>query len=159
MQLLIKQRVFSWLDSYNIYDEMQQKKYYVKSEVFTLGHRMHLYDLNGRELGRIKQELFTLTPRFEIEATNGIHGEIKKKFTFFKPRFELSFGNYTVEGDFFEWDYEVKQNDIVIASISKEFFHFTDTYVINVDESDALIVLMIVLAIDAIKDERDNNND
>ena len=57
MQLLIKQRVFSWLDSYNIYDEMQQKKYYVKSEAFTLGHRMHLYDLNGRELGRIKQEL------------------------------------------------------------------------------------------------------
>ena len=85
-------------------------------------------------------------------------GEIKKKFTFFKPKFELSFGGYAVDGNYFEWDYEVKQNDKVIATISKEFFHLTDTYVINVEENDALVVLMIVLAIDAIKDEQNHHN-
>jgi uncharacterized protein YxjI len=42
-----------------------------------------------------------------------------------------------------------------IASISKELFHLSDTYVINVsDPENALTALMFVLAIDAEKCSR-----
>ncbi|MFR8331036.1 MAG: hypothetical protein ACLU9S_00605 [Oscillospiraceae bacterium] len=37
MKLLIRQRVFSWSDTYDVYDEAGTPKYYVKAEVFTLG--------------------------------------------------------------------------------------------------------------------------
>ena len=30
MRLLIKQRVFSWTDSYDVYDENENPKYFVK---------------------------------------------------------------------------------------------------------------------------------
>lgn len=157
MQLLIKQRVFSWLDSYNIYDEMQQKKYYVKSEVFTLGHRMHLYDLNGRELGRIKQELFTLTPRFEIEAKNGIHGEIKKKFTLFKPAYEINYNGYKVEGNFLGWNYDVLRDGENVMHIKKEYFSWGDTYVIDIKyPQDEILGLLLVLSIDAANCDKNN---
>lgn len=47
------------------------------------------------------------------------------------------------------------QNNLV-ASISKELFHMTDTYVIDIaDPQDALHALMFVLAIDAEKCSRD----
>ena len=42
MKLLIRQRVFSWSDTYDVYDEAGTPKYYVKAEVFTLGHRIHV---------------------------------------------------------------------------------------------------------------------
>lgn len=38
MRLLIKQRVFSWTDSYDVYDENENPKYFVKAEFFSLGH-------------------------------------------------------------------------------------------------------------------------
>ena len=42
-----------------------------------------------------------------------------------------------------------------MAAVSKELFHWTDTYVIDVaDERDALYALMVVLAIDAEKCSR-----
>ena len=42
-----------------------------------------------------------------------------------------------------------------VASISKELFHWTDTYTIDIhDPADALCALMLVLAIDAEKCSR-----
>lgn len=37
MRLLIKQRVFSWTDSYDVYDENENPKYFVKAEFFLPG--------------------------------------------------------------------------------------------------------------------------
>ena len=65
---------------------------------------------------------------------------------------------WSVEGNIFEWDYTIKKcaNEI-IATVTKELFKFTDTYTINViDEKDAIPALMLVLAIDAEKDQRDD---
>ena len=58
MQLLIKQRVFSWSDTYDIYDEQGNQKYFVKNELISLGHRLHVYDAAHNEIGFIKQKLF-----------------------------------------------------------------------------------------------------
>lgn len=38
MRLLIKQWVFSWTDSYIVYDEQGNIKYTVKAELLALGH-------------------------------------------------------------------------------------------------------------------------
>ena len=55
-----------------------------------------------------------------------------------------------------EWDYTIAdENGNTVATISKELFHWTDTYVIDVtDAKDALHALMFVLAIDAEKCSR-----
>lgn len=55
-----------------------------------------------------------------------------------------------------EWDYNITGSDgCTVATISKEILHWTDQYVIDVvDENDALIALMFVLAIDAEKCSR-----
>ena len=83
---------------------------------------------------------------------------ICKEFTFFTPRFTLECSDWEVNGSFMEWDYTIDSPSRgCIATITKEFFHWTDTYVIDVaDPKDALGALMVVLAIDAEKCSRNN---
>ncbi len=107
MRLLIKQRVFSWTDTYDIYDEWNNPKYFVKAEFFSLTHQLHVYDNNDREIGIIHQKMFTLLPTFEIEVDGEIRGVIKKKFSFFHPQYEIDYRGWHVEGDFLGWDYDV----------------------------------------------------
>ena len=55
MKLLMKQRVFSWSDTYDVYDENGNPKYFVRNEIFSLLHRIHVSDMQGNEIGMIKQ--------------------------------------------------------------------------------------------------------
>ena len=51
MKLLFKQRMFSWFDSYDIYDEAGNTVYVVKGQL-SWGHMLKIFDANGNELGR-----------------------------------------------------------------------------------------------------------
>ena len=68
----------------------------------------------------------------------------------------IDYMNWSVKGDILEWDYDVNdENGSLIAHISKEILNLTDTYCIDVeDDKNALHVLMLVLAIDAEKEQR-----
>lgn len=158
MKLLIKQRVFSWTDSYDIYDENGNRKYFVKAEFLSLGHQLHVYDNNNNQIGMIKQKLLTLLPQFEIEIGGITKGYIQKKFTLFKPKYEIDFNGWRVEGDFMGWDYDVYSGCSSIIHISKELFRWGDTYAINFSNpADELMGMMLVIAIDAANCSQDND--
>lgn len=156
MKLLFKQRLFSWLDSYDIYDESGNTMFTVEGQL-AFGHTLHILNRNGEHIGTVKQELFTFMPRFCIYKNDVPIGHVSKEFAFFKPKYNIDFNGWQIEGDFFEWDYTIKDScGKQIAVVSKELFNFTDTYVIDVAEPVyALDALMFTLAIDAEKCSRD----
>lgn len=151
MKLLIKQRVFSWTDSYDVYDEAGRPKYQVSAEFFSLGHRLHVYDkVTGREIGAIHEKFFTFLPQFEIVAGGEVRGVIRKEFTFFIPKYRVDYRGWDVDGDILGWDYRVTHEGREVMSISKEIFRWSDTYVLNFrDPADEIPGLLLVLAIDA----------
>ena len=155
MKLLFKQRLFSWFDSYDIYDEDGNSVYTVKGQL-SWGHCLKIYDADDHEVGTIQERILTLLPKFEVYLGNQYVGSISKEFSFFTPRFNIDYNGWHVEGDFFEWDYSIlDQSGHQIAEVSKQLFNWTDTYVIDVQNpSDALGALMLVLAIDAEKCSR-----
>jgi len=155
MKLLFKQRFFSWFDSYDIYDESGTVVYTVKGEL-AWGHCLRIYDANGLSIGMVKERIFTFLPKFEIYLGENCVGCIEKEFSLFKPRFHIDYNGWNVEGNFFEWDYTIQDGrGYEVATVSKELFNWTDTYVIDVaDPEDALSALMLVLAIDAEKCSR-----
>lgn len=157
MKLLFKQRFFSWFDSYDIYNEAGETVYTVQGQL-SWGHCLKIYDAAGNELGTVKERVLTFLPKFEMYLGNQYVGCIRKEFTFFRPQFHIDCNGWQMDGDWMEWDYRILDDSgCCIAAISKELFHWTDTYVIDVARpQDALCVLMLALAIDAEKCSRNN---
>ena len=150
MRLLIKQRVFAWGDTYDIYDEAGNVKYVVKAEIFALGHQLHVYDTMGNEVGRINQKLLTLMPQFEITVEGRMRGTIKKQFTFFVPKYDIDYNGWHGEGDVLGWNYEVYSGHRNVMHVSKQWLSWGDTYTIDIsDERDEVEGIMLVIAIDA----------
>lgn len=157
MKLLFKQKFFSWFDSYDVYDEDGNTVFTVKGEL-AWGHLLRIYDANGNEVGYIKEKILTWLPKFEMYLGENHVGSIQKEFTLFKPKFRIDYNGWTVEGNWLEWEYTIQNEvDACVANVSKEIWHWTDTYVIDVlDPQDALCALMLVLAIDAEKCSRND---
>ncbi len=155
MKLLFKQRFFSWLDSYDIYDEQGNTVFTVKGQL-SWGHCLKIFDALDNYVGMVKQEIFSFMPRFAVYMGDDYMGCISREFTFFKPKYNIDFNGWTVEGDLFEWEYDIMNvNSVPVAHVSKELWNFTDTYTIDVtNHSDVLPALMLVLAIDAEKCSR-----
>ena len=157
MKLLFKERMFSWLDSYDVYDEAGNTVFVVKGQL-SWGHLLRIYDSKGNELGYIKEKVLTWQPKFEMYFGDDYMGSIVKEFTLFKPKYNIDYNGWHVEGDWVEWNYTiVNDTQRCVATVSKEIWNWTDTYVIDViDPQDAIYALMLVLAIDAEKCSRSN---
>ncbi len=156
MRLLFKQRLFSWFDSYDIYYEDGSVAYTVKGQL-SWGHKLVIFDPEGNEVGMVNQKVLTLLPQFEIYERGELIGCLKKELSFLHPRYDIDYNGWHVEGTWTEWNYTITDRDgNTVATIGKELFNLTDTYVIDVnDHADALYALMFVLAIDAEKCSRD----
>ena len=147
--------MFSWFDSYDVYTEANEKLYTVRGQL-AWGHCLKIYDRFDCEVGMVKEKIFSFLPRYEIYLNGLLIGEIKKEFSFFKPKFTINYNGWQVEGSYTEWNYRIySDTSLLLATVKKELWNFTDTYVIDVmDPQDALSALMLVIAIDAEKCSR-----
>lgn len=153
MQFYFKQRFFSWLDSYDIYDESGNIAFTVEGKL-SWGHRLHIKDWEGVHIGTLQEKVFTFLPQFELYVGEEYIGCIRKEFSF-TPKFTIECNGWEIDGNWMEWDYSIWDGQRQVAAIRKEIFRLTDTYVLDVPEpDDALLVLMVVLAIDAEKCSR-----
>jgi len=147
--------MFSWFDSYDIYNEAGDIIYTVRGDI-AWGHLLRIYDAHGYEIGVVKERVLTWLPKFEMYLDGRYVGSIRKELTFFRPRFVIDCNGWQVDGDWFEWDYHILDDrGQCIAYVNKELFNWTDTYVIDVrNPNHATCILMLVLAIDAEKCSR-----
>lgn len=157
MRLIFKQRFFSWFDSYDIYDEHENTLFVVKGKL-SWGHLLKIYNAQGDEVGTVREKILTWLPKFEMYLGEHYIGCISKELSFFKPKFNIDCNGWSVQGNWFEFDYDViDAYGRKVATVSKQLFKWTDTYVIDVyDPQDAICALMLVLAIDAEKCSRNN---
>ena len=150
MKLLIKQKLFSWLDSFDIFDEDGNTVYTVKGED-DFHICLHVYDASGQEVGTIV-ERFLHFPEFEFDVyVNGAYvGRIKREPTLFRTKFDIDYNGWGTKGNLLRWKYTVSDGNREIAAVSKEKWKNTDAYAVNVhNKSDVLSIIMLVLAIDA----------
>ena len=156
MKLLFKQRFSFGFDKYDILNENEEVVFTVKGR-FSFGRKLEIYDRGGNLVGTLIGKVFTFLPTFEMYIGDRFAGVIQKELTFMRPRFIVDYNGWSVEGDFLEWDYRIVEGTgRTVASIEKTFA-WMDTYMIDVyDDADALAVLMIIIAIDAEKDNRNH---
>ena len=156
MKLYMKQKVFSWADRFAVKDEMGRDCYFVEGEIFSLGKKLHVLNESGIEVAFIRQKLLALLARFFVEINGREVCQIVKRFTLFKPKYELEGIGWRVEGDFWAHEYVVFEGSREVMRISKHWFTWGDSYELDIaNPGDELLCLCVVLAIDAaIEGER-----
>lgn len=161
MRYLVKQRIFAFGDSFNITDEGGRPVYRIQGKVFSLGNKLNIFDLAGNKLIYIEQKLLRFLPQYEIYEGDTLVAKVKKQLTFLKARFEIEsgFGNFTVEGDMWGYNFSVLRNGEIIAVVSKKLISFSDTYVVEVAEGEKdEFVLALAIVIDQVLHDKNHNN-
>ena len=152
MKLYMKQKVFSIVDRFTVKDGEGKNKYRVQEKFSFFMKNFHIYDEKENELAYIEQK-FSFFPKFKVFVKGKEIAEILQKFSFLKPKYEISGKNWSVSGNFLGREYTVFDsiNQNQIANIRKEWMSWGDSYLIDIDDKeDEVSVLAVVLAIDAV---------
>ena len=158
MELYIKERVFTWGDKFDVCDRNGTPAYRVEGEVFSWGKKLHVYDRFDREVAFIKQEVFTWMPTYKVYVNQKEVAQIRREFSFFRPRYTVDGLGWAVEGSFLEHNYQITQNGRHIVSIDKEWMTWGDTYRLQIDDAaDPIVALAVVLTIDCVIEQQNNN--
>ena len=159
MKLYIREKVFSWSDTFFVKDETGEDKYTVVGEILSWGKKLHVYDRRGAEVAFVKQELFTLLPQYTVWQNGAEVARIKKEFSFLFPRFTVEGPDWELDGSFWEHDYQITRSGRPVATITKAWMTWADTYELDItDPGQEITALAVVLALDCIREQQNNNN-
>ncbi len=156
MKLTLKQKVFSLKERFTVTDEEGNPVYEVAGRLLSWGHKLTLTDMAGNEAAHINQKVISLVPKYFIEIPGQDEMELKGHLTLFKPHYTLQAagGDWDIRGDFMEHEYEMKRGHAVAASVTKKWFSWGDTYLLDVaSEQDALTALCVMLALDCVQQD------
>jgi uncharacterized protein YxjI len=161
MRYAVKQKIFSFGDSFTIRDEAGNDCFTVKGKVFSLGDKLRIYDMGGKELVYIEQKLFRFLPEYSIYYDGQLYATVKKEFTFFKPKFKIHspLAEYDAEGNVWGMDFSILRNGKLAALVSKKWFAWSDTYGVDIYEGeDPVFMLALVIVIDQVIHDENHNN-
>ncbi len=151
MKLYIKQKVFSFTSRFTVKDENGADRYFVEGELLSLKNMLHVYDTAGDEAAVVYRRLMNFMPHYVIESRGRQIAEIVKEFTFMIPKYHLLGTAMRLEGDLFEHEYVLQDGQRDIVRVSKEWFTWGDSYVLDIENpGDEILALGVVLAVDCV---------
>ena len=154
MRLYAKEKVFTLRDKFRFFDENENDVYLVEGKLWSFTKQLTMTDTLSNEVAFIKEQFLTWMPKFHVFVGGVKVAEIRKHFTFFKPKYSIDCKGWEIQGDFLNHDYSIMKDEKQIATIHKKWLTWGDTYEIDItDPADAVLVCSIVLCIDCV-DER-----
>jgi uncharacterized protein YxjI len=153
MRYVMKQKVFSFGDDFVIRDEAGTDRFLVDGRAFSIGDKLSLQDMSRQELAYIKQKLLSWGPTYEIWYGDSLAAVVKKKlFTFLRCKFSVDVpgpDDLEAAGNFLDHEYQFTRGGSVVATVSKRWFTWADTYGVDVAPSeDDVLVLASTVVID-----------
>ncbi len=151
MKLYIKQKIFSIGERFAVKSEYGEDRYFVEGSVFNIPKRFRILDRNGNERLLLEKSIFTFMPTYDIIRNGSIAATITKKLTFLTSSYEIQGSPFSVEGDLFAHDYTIFRDGNACAHISKEWFTWGDSYMLdNYGNEDEEMLLAILIVIDFV---------
>lgn len=154
MRYMIKEQFWALGDDFHILDESGNPVYLVDGEAFSWGDKLSFQDLNGRELAFISQRLFNFFPKYDIYRDGALFAEMTKEFSWFNKTFTLDIpgpNDYTINGSFWDHDYEFLRENRVVARVSKAVWSWNHCYGVDIDEGeDDVSILCAAIVIDQV---------
>ena len=160
MKYMLKEKVLSWSDTYEIHNENKELMFTVKGKAFSFGDKLTIYDAAGKEVAFIEQKMLAMMPRYRLYKGGELFAEVQQKISWFKKKFILDVpgpNDYTIDGSFWDHNYLFERRGKTVASVSKKMFSWSDTYGIEIiNGEDDVSILATAIIIDLVCD-RDND--
>lgn len=152
-RFVMKQKWFSFGDSYGVRDAADEEVLKIKGKVFCIGHQLSLQEPGGRELAFIDQKMLHWGPTYEIWRAGRLAAVVKKAiFTLVHCKFTVDVpgpDDLVAEGNFWENEYTFRRHGQRVASVSRKYFSLTDAYGIDVPYGeDPILIIASAVVID-----------
>ena len=135
MKLYISERFLTLKDKAAVTDENGAVRYYVD-------------DVNGTQLASVVQKKISSTGTCVVSRNGNDIAEIVPKITLFKPKYEVKRLGWTIEGNFNQDKYSIKQNGKAIVNVNVRLLMKGNAYEIDItdgiDEVNALAVVLVI---------------
>ena len=155
MRYVLKQKFWSWGDDFKIRDADGKDVFFVDGRAFSWGDKLSFQDMQGRELAFIRQKLLAWGPTYYLEREGRVFAEVRKHlFTLLRCKFTVDVpgpDDLEAQGSFLDHEYTFERAGRTVATVSKRWFSWTDTYGVDIaDGEDAVLILASAVVIDMV---------
>ena len=156
MKLVLKEKVFTLKERFNVTNEEEQTLYIVEGKLLSWGHQLDIADANGAHVAHVRQKVLALLPRYFITCEGMEEMELKGHLNIVHPHYTLETpdGDWEVRGDFLQHEYTIKKGEEEIAAVTRKWFSFGDSYTLDVAEDKNVVpALCVMVALDCILED------
>jgi uncharacterized protein YxjI len=149
MRYLISSQ-WSMLERFEITDESGALAFEVRGH---LGSRLTVHDASGQQVAEITKRMFSET--HEVYVGGDLAAQVRHG-GFFGDRYEISsaYGVFEARGRMAGWDFALTQGGMPVAQMNRQF-SVREKFAVDIaDNENAVFVLAIMMAVEAIHDER-----
>lgn len=148
----LKQAVFSFRDSFKVYDEGERVIYHAHAKLMAIPRQYEIYRSQDEMLlFTMKRRLFSFMPAYELyDAGMRQVAAMSKRFAFFKNivDIEAEGKKYLLEGNVWAHNFTVSCEGRTVLTVRKRLLSWGDTYEIEVAEdgdTDKLVAFVIMI--------------
>lgn len=162
MRYQMKEKFLSIGNDFRIKNESGDDLFYVDGKAFAIGDKLSFQDMRGNEVAFIRQKLLALGKTYEIYRDGNLAAVVKKHlFTLFRCKFSVDVpgpDDLEATGNFLEHEYTFRRGNRDVATVSKRWFSWTDTYGIDIAAGeDDVLILASAVVIDQICHDEDGD--
>jgi uncharacterized protein YxjI len=166
MRYVMKQKLWSFGADFTIKDANGDDRFFVDGKALAIREQLSFQDMAGNELAYIKQRLLSWGPTFEISHGGRLVAVVKQKhWTLFRNRFTVDVGDdgaspndLEVEGNFWDHEYTFQRGGQAVATVSKRYFSWTDTYGVDIAQGeDDVLILACTVVVDMATQKKNDD--
>ena len=156
----IREKMLAIGDDSWIEDESGEKVFKINGKALRVRKTLVFEDPDGNELCKIQERKLRVKDSMEIEGPDGERLAMVKQAIVdpLRERWvaELAEGpELRVQGNIVDHEYEIEQDGVKIAEVSKRWFRVRETYGVEIAPGQHdILVLAVAVAVDAMADQR-----
>lgn len=155
MRYIMRQKLLSFGDDFHIRNERGENVYFVDGKAFSIGDKLSFQDTEGNELAFIRQRVISLRKTYEITRDGALMATVQRNlWGILHHRFTVDVpgpDDLEAEGNFTDHEYTFRRGAHTVATVSKRWFSFADTYGIDVaDGEDPVLILASAVVVDQV---------
>ena len=150
MRYALRQKLVSFGSNFTIEGE-DGSRYEIKGEPITFLDKISFQDSEGNELAYISLQVERWRGFYEIQRDGRLIATMRRdsRAWFPRHRFFIQMGDDNLEaiGDALDLEYTIKRSDRQIARYTKQWFHFSDTWGIEINDKEPDHVLLLAVGV------------